>query len=246
MKVLEQLRRSLAVAKKDLRVYFLKGPTIIFGLLLPSFLFVAFAIGRDLSTTFLLPGLLGMTLFFTTSAVGPVIAPWETRMRTLERLVSTPIALWGIILGDIIASFTFGLFVTGVVLLVGVGVLGPHIMTVSLLTGTVLAAFCFSSLGLLLSSPPTNDPSRIMMLSTLVKFPLFLISGIFIPLAEMNTARVISYISPLTYYVDLSRFSVQKTNYFDPAVNLAALFGFTVLLCVAAMILHKRSLTKRF
>lgn len=246
MNLFEQLKRSSAVAKKDLLVYFLKGPTIIFGLLLPSFLFIAFAIGRDLSVTFLLPGLVGMTLFFTTSAVGPVIAPWETRMRTLERLVSTPIALWGIILGDIIASFTFGLFVTVVVLLVGVIVLGPHIMTVSLLTGTVLAAFCFSSLGLVLSSPPTNDPSRIMMLSTLVKFPLFLISGIFVPLAEMNAARLISYISPLTYYVDLTRFSVQKASYFDPAVNILALFVFTVLLCGAAMILHQKNVTKRF
>jgi ABC-2 type transport system permease protein len=246
MDIFEQLKRSVAVAKKDLLIYFLKGPTIIFGLLLPSFLFVAFAIGRDLSTAFLLPGLVGMTLFFTTSAVGPVIAPWETRMRTLERLVSTPIALWGIILGDIIASFAFGLFVTLVVLLVGVGVLGTHIMTISLLTGTILAAFCFSSLGLVLSSPPTNDPSRIMMLSTLVKFPLFLISGIFVPLAEMNTARLVSYISPLTYYVDLIRFSAQETNYFDPAVNILALLGFAVLLCGAAITLHQRNVTKRF
>lgn len=244
--IVEQLKRSVVVAKKDLLVYFLKGPTIIFGLLLPSFLFIAFAIGRDLSATFLLPGLMGMTLFFTTSAVGPVIAPWETRMRTLERLISTPIALWGIILGDILASFTFGLFVTGVVLLVGAGILGTHIMTVSLFTGTVLAAFCFSSLGLVLSSPPTNDPSRIMMLSTLVKFPLFLISGIFVPLSEMSTARLISYVSPLTYYVDLTRFSVQKTSYFDPVVNVLALFGFAVLLCCAAIVLHQKNVTKRF
>ena len=246
MNIFDQLPRSLAVAKKDLRVYFLKGPTIIFGLLLPSFLFIAFAIGRDLSATFLLPGLVGMTLFFTTSAVGPVIAPWETRMRTLERLVSTPIALWGIILGDIIASFTFGLSVTIVVLLVGAGVLGTHIVTVSLVVGTVLAAFCFSSLGLMLSSFPTNDPSRVMMLSTLVKFPLFLISGIFIPLVEMETARLISYVSPLTYYVDLIRFSVQKTIYFDPMVNIMALLGFAVFFCGTAMILHQRNLTKRF
>ena len=244
--IVEQLKRSVAVAKKDLLVYFLKGPTIIFGLLLPSFLFIAFAIGRDLSATFLLPGLVGMTAFFTTSAVGPVIAPWETRMRTLERLISTPIALWGIILGDILASFTFGLFVTTVVLLVGAGVLGTHILTASLLTGTVLAAFCFSSLGLVLSSPPTNDPSRIMMLSTLVKFPLFLMSGIFVPLSEMSTARLISYVSPLTYYVDLIRFSVQKTSYFDPVVNVLALFGFAVLLCGAAMVLHQKNVTKRF
>ncbi len=243
---IEQFQRALAVAKKDLLIYFLKGPTIIFGLLLPSFLFVAFAIGRELSVDFLIPGLLGMTLFFTTSAVGPVIAPWETRMKTFERLISTPITLWGIILGDIIASFAFGLVITLVVLTMGVVLLGIQVITLHLLIGTGIAAFCFSSLGLVISSPPTSDPSQIMMLSTLVKFPLFLISGIFIPLTEMEGARIISFVSPLTYYVDLARFSVQEANYFSPSVDLAALVGFTMLLCVTAISLHKKSLNKRF
>ena len=242
----QQLNRAIAVAKKDLLIYFLKGPTVIFGLLLPSFLFIAFAVGRELSVEFLIPGLLGMTLFFTTSAVGPVVAPWETRMRTLERLVSAPVALWGIILGDIIASFVFGLAMTLAVLAVGIAILGTGIATVSFIVGTGVAAFCFSSLGLVISSPPTSDPSQIMMLSTLVKFPLFLISGIFVPLAEMGTMRVIAYASPLTYYVDLARFSVQNSSHFSPAVDLAALLGLTVLLCAAAISLHKKNLNKRF
>ncbi len=35
---------------------------------------------------------------------------------------------------------------------------------------------------MLLAVPPTNVPSNIMMLSTLIKFPLVFISGIFVPL----------------------------------------------------------------
>jgi ABC-2 type transport system permease protein len=246
MNIIQQVTRSLTIAKKDLLIYFLKGPTVIFGLLLPSFLFIAFAMGRELPVDFLLPGLVGMTLFFTTSAVGPVITPWETRMRTLERLVSTPIALWGIFLGDIIASFVFGLLITVFIFTAGVLVVGTDILSVELAVGTGLAAFCFSSLGVLLSSPPTDNPSNIMMLSTLVKFPLIFVSGVFVSLAEMGPTKIISYVSPLTYYVDLVRYSVQKTSHFHPAVNLAALLGFSIFLCMTAIWLHKKSLSKRF
>jgi ABC-2 type transport system permease protein len=32
-----QLKRSLAVAEKDIRIYYLKGPVLIFGILFPMF-----------------------------------------------------------------------------------------------------------------------------------------------------------------------------------------------------------------
>ena len=50
---LNQLKRSLGITKKDIRIYYQKGPVITFGLLMPLFLFLAFLIGnRDLSTIF--------------------------------------------------------------------------------------------------------------------------------------------------------------------------------------------------
>lgn len=246
MNIFEQLRRSFAVTKKDLSVFYLKGPVVISGLLIPFFLFVAFIFGKKFSISFLISGLFGMALFFTVSSIGPVIAPWETRMRTFERLVSTPIALWAVILGDITASLLFGLFITSIIFLVSIILLGIEIISLSLIVGTILAAFCFSSLGLLISAPPTDNPSNIMMLSSLIKFPLIFISGIFVPISEMGSWKIISYLSPLTYYTDLARYSVQGTNYFNPAVDLLALLGFGVLFFIIAVKWHEKSLDKRF
>lgn len=246
MNFIIQLRRSLAVTKKDLFVFYLKGPVIISGILVPSFLFIAFVIGRDFSLSFLIPCLLGMGLFVTVSSIGPVVAPWETRMKTFERLVSAPIALWAIILGDIIASLLFGLFITFFIFLIGIILLGVEIVSLSLVIGTIMAAFCFSSLGLLISAPPTDNPSNIMMLSSLVKFTFIFISGVFVPISSMGKWKVISYISPLTYYTDLARYSVEGTNYFSPVVDLLALLGFSILFFFIAIRWHKKSLTKRF
>jgi ABC-2 type transport system permease protein len=192
MNFIGQLKRSLAVTKKDLFVFYLKGPVVISGILMPSFLFIAFAVGRNLSMSFLVPGLLGMALFVTVSSIGPVVAPWETRMKTFERLVSAPISLWAIILGDILASLMFGLFITLFIFIVSVILLGAEIITLSLVIGTVIAAFCFSSLGLLISAPPTDNPSNIMMLSSMIKFPLIFISGVFVPIDNMGNWKFIS------------------------------------------------------
>lgn len=246
MKLIEQLKRSLIITGKDLAIYYFRGPVIIQGLLIPAFMFVSFSVKRDVSFEFLFPGLIAMALFFTVSAITPVIAPWETRMRTFERLVSCPIALWAIILGDVLASVLFGLCITFFIMLAGILLLGVSIINVFLVLGTVLAAFCFSALGTLISAPPADKPSDIMLFATVMKFGFLFISGVFIPIDQMGAFRIFSFISPLTYYVDLARQSVENTNQFNPFISLGALLIFTLALFSASVLWHKKSLDKRF
>lgn len=244
---LDQFKRSLGIMKKDIRIYYLKGPVIIFGFLMPLFLFLAFFIGsRNLSPEFLISGLIGMTVFFTATAVSPIIAPWEAQVQTLERLISTPISITTIILGDMLASFIFGIIIPllpiGLGLLMGVGIIHP----LTLLLGLVLASACFSSFGLILSTPPSNIPSNIMMISSLVRFPLVFISGIFIPLESMPPwGQIIALFSPLTYFTDLVRYTLQGTSYFPVLWDFIILLVFTILFFALAVELHKRTMSKR-
>jgi ABC-2 type transport system permease protein len=246
MSILEQFKRAFAITKKDLSIYYFRGPVIIQGLLIPAFLFVSFSFKRDMSLDFLIPGLIGMALFFAVSAITPVIAPWETRMKTFERLVSSPISLWAIILGDIIASVLFGLFITFFVVLISVFMLGGEIISFSLILGTLIAAFCFSALGILISASPTDNPSNIMLVATLIKFPLIFISGVFVPITEIGQFKILSFFSPLTYYTDLVRHSIQGASYFPPFVDLVILFAFFTFLFVVSVKWHKKSLDRRF
>ena len=246
MKILEQIKKALAISKKDLAIYYLRGPVLIQGLLIPAFLFVAFSLKREMSVEFLIPGLLGMALFFAVSAITPVIAPWETKMKTFERLISSPISLWAIILGDIMASVIFGLIIMFFVLLAGIILLGGEIISIPLVLGVIIAAFCFSALGTLISAPPADNPSNIMLFATLIKFPLIFISGIFVPISEMGGFKILSYISPLTYFTDLARYSIEGTSYFMPVLDIIALFAFTVIFFMLSVTWHKKSLSKRF
>jgi len=244
--VLQQVRRALSIAKKDIRIYYSKGPVIIFGILFPLFLFLSFAIGRNLSLDFMMPGLLGMILFFTATAISPAVAPWETQARTLERLMSCPVTLPTIVLGDVLASFAFGVAISFIPLIVGIAIGISVSQPIILAFGLILAAFCFSSLGLIFSATPASTPSTIMMLSSMVKFPVVFISGIFIPLGDLpQWGRAIAFVSPLTYFTDIARHSLQQNGYLPVATDVAVLLGFSIFFLVLAMRLHQRTMPRR-
>ena len=245
--LLEQFKQSLAIVDKNIRIYYSKGPVIIFGLLMPLFLFLAFYIGRNTPIEVLIPGLLGMTAFFTATSVGPAIVPWEARAKTLERLISSPVSLRTIFLGDVLSSFVFGVLVSALVAAVSLLFGVPVIQPLLLCFGLVLSIFCFASFSILLSAyPPTDNPATIMMLSSMIKFPLIFISGVFIPIEQLPVwGRAVSSISPLTYFTDLARYSIQGTSYYPIVVDILVLIAFTVVFLFVAIKIHEHTILKR-
>jgi ABC-2 type transport system permease protein len=241
-----QMRRSLAIARKNIRIYYSKGPVVIFGILFPVFLFLSFSIGRNLTVDSMMPGLLGMILFFTATAISPIVIPMETGTRTLERLMSTPVKFETIIMGDILASAAFGLGISLVAIVFGLGIgvqiSNPLVFSVAV----ILSALCFAPLGSIFSAPPTSMPATASMIGSVVKFPVIFISGVFIPLAELpGWGQTIAYISPLTYFTDIARISMQGQGHLPIAVDLLALLGFTLLFIFAALRLHRRTMPRR-
>ncbi len=243
----EQARRTWAIAKKDIRIYYYKPPVLISGVLMPIFLYLAFLMGnKPLPVSFLIAGLLGMTLFFTATAVSPVIFPWEGQARTLERLISCPVAPESIIFGDMIASSLFGIVITTIALGIGLVMGAMAIHWALLLSAIILGALCFSAIGILMSVPPTAVPQNIMLLSTLIKFPLIFVSGIFIPIDQLPVpGQMIALISPLTYFTDIARFSYTGEGFFPVFVDFGVLLLFTFILTIAVVVLHKRTMPLR-
>jgi ABC-2 type transport system permease protein len=161
--------------------------------------------------------------------------------------MSTPISVWAILIGDVIASFLYGLSVSIVPIAVGL-VIGVNIGQWAVLgLSMLLASFCFACFSILLSAyPPTDIPSTVMMVSNLVKFPLVFISGVFIPIWEMQDwMRIIASFSPLTYFTDLVNYSVQGVSYYPVFVNCLALIGFTMFFLVVAIKVHERTMPRR-
>ncbi|MCD6169535.1 MAG: ABC transporter permease [Candidatus Latescibacteria bacterium] len=241
-----QIRRAWAICKKDIRIYYSAHPVIVHGILFPFFLFFAFFIRRNLSMEFILPGLVGMTLFFTSTAIVSIIPSWETRSKTLERLVSSPVLISTIVIGDIFAAFLFGVVVSLVPISIGIlGGISIHHPLIAAL-GILISALCFSCLGALLSASPTDIPANVMTISTLIKFPLIFVSGVFIPLKDLPLwGKILASFSPLTYFVDLLRFSIKIDYYYSVGFDFLALFIFALIFYILAVRLHVRAMPNR-
>ena len=123
-----------------------------------------------------------------------------------------------------IASIIFGIGITIITVIIGLALGLPLLHGFTLLAVILLAACCFSAIGMLLAVPPSNVPSNIMMLTSLIKFPLVFISGIFIPLGQIPAwGLALSVCSPLTYFTDLVRYAFTETHYFPVWIDIGAL-----------------------
>ena len=237
------VRSVLMVTEKDMRIYYYKGSVVIFGLLFPFIMFLTFFIGRDLDVKIFFPSFLGMMLFFSASSTGPLITPWEKREKTYERLVSLPVQISSIVLGDILSGAIFGIAITTLVWIGGTLLLHLQLAEpLMLVPALVLGSVTFASLGTLLSSPATDTPSNIMMYSNLVRLPLIFVSGIFIPLSQLGSWAWTNMLSPLTYLVDLFHAALTGNAVFPPAVDAGVLLLVSLVFIVAAKTIQQRNL----
>ena len=236
-----QARGALVIVKKNALLYYLRPPVLIFGVLFPVFFFLTFKMGRPIAADAVVPGMVAMALWFTASAVGPLVTPWERRARTYERLISSPISLRAILAGDVMSGVLFGACLSVVPIALGLMLTDARVAAVPLLVaGIVLGALSFASLGVLLAAPPASSPSNIMLLSNLVRLPLLFVSGVFVPIAQMPPwARWVAPISPLSYAGDLIRSAFGQAAYFPAWLSIATLAAFTAALFWGSCHFHR-------
>jgi len=237
---IEDLKRAVYIAEKDVKIYFLKGPNLIFGLLLPVSLFLSFAIGRNVDLAFAIPGLVAIAAFFGAGAIQAIALPLERRTGTFNLLLTAPISLFAIVLGKALAGFIYGVILSLAYTLIMIP-FSPLPNLPLFFVGILFSSFTFSAFGLLLSAPFRDIPQA-MPPATVVRIAMIFISGVFIPLVAMPTfLQVLAYAMPLTYSVDSLRQAMSgsiNTQMF--LVDLAAQVFFSlVFLAVTVWTLKK-------
>lgn len=231
-----------AIAKKDITIYYLKPNIIVAGLLFPLFMFLAFAAGKNVALGILIPGLISVTILFSSSTIEPVSIPIERRTKTFERLLSAPVSLHAIVIGESLSGFLYSTGIAVFPLLLGLIAFGTAIPSpLQLIAGILLTAICFSTMGTLFAAYPTESPGDIMSMLNLVRLPLIFVSGTFIPLDVMPPiGKVISLLSPLTYGNDLIQGAYGQPSFFHPLLDVVMLVLFFIIFQFIAHWLYKR------
>ena len=165
---------------------------------------------------------------------------------TYERLVSLPVILESLVIGDIMAGAIFG-FGISLIVFAACTVLLPIPLASAglLLIAFVLGSVTFATLGTHFASPTTDNPSDMMMLSSLVRLPLIFISGIIIPLGQLTGwLYILTSLTPLTYLVDLLHAALTGDAVYPPWIDILVLAAVTLVFVGLAKIIQQRNLVK--
>jgi len=242
----ERLSRELsaawAIARKDMRTYYIKPNIIVSGILFPLFMFLAFAIGKNAPPGTLIPGLIAITLLFSASSIEPVSIPIERRVKTFDRLLSAPISLHSLVFGESLSGFLYSLGIACLPLVFGIILFStPVEHALVLVIAMALTAFCFATLGTLFAAYPTENVGEVMSMLNTVRLPLIFISGVFIPMSAMpQIGQEIALFSPLTYGNDMIEYAYTGTSLFSPLLDIVALVIFILVFQFVANRLYKK------
>jgi ABC-2 type transport system permease protein len=189
------------------------------------------------SAYFMIPGMIGMILYFITALLTASAIVRERERGTIEQLIVTPIRSWELIVGKIVPYVLLGFFDTMEVLLIGHywfkvpirGDLGLIFATSGLLL--------LSSLGIgLFASTIANTQQEAFLTVMFTMLPGIFLSGFFFPLDAMpEFLQVISSVIPLRYFLVIIRTLLLKGVGVEAIQNeIIALIIFGVVIMGAA------------
>ncbi len=181
---------------------------------------------------FLAPGIIGMTLLFSSSMQGMSVL-WDKEFGFLKEIMVAPVSRVSLVLGRIAGGTTTsmiqGLLIFGASLILGFRFPGPAALLFGLVF-MVLIAFTFIGLGLVFASR-MKDMQGFGIVMNFIIFPFFFLSGALTPLENFPwVIRALSYADPLTYGVDGLRAVLIGTSSLPVAVDLAAMIGFALIM----------------
>jgi ABC-2 type transport system permease protein len=224
----DEVRGVFYIALKDLRTYYLKPPSISWGIVFPFSWILAFYLRNPQNFENLIPGLLGMTILFSTTAAEAVVINFEMRLGSLERLLLTPISPTAVLVGKVMGGTVFGSLMTAVVATASVFTLSLYTINVPYLVLISLPSLLvFASLGALLCVL-VKEVFEAQTLLNLPRFLMVFLCGVVYPVSAMpGWLQTVSYLMPLTYTIDGLRSSFQGVEggtVFSDAMILAIYF----------------------
>ena len=159
--------------------------------------------------TFMFPGIIGMTVLFT-SVFSAMSIVWDREFGFLREMLVAPVKRWSIVLGKCFGGMTVAT-IQGVIFLCLAGTVGvPYspVMLIELGGEMALMAFALTAFGVLIASR-IQQMQSFQVVTQFFVMPMFFLSGAMFPLSGLpEWLTALTKIDPLTYAVDPLREAV--------------------------------------
>lgn len=185
------------------------------------------------SAYFMIPGVIGMVLYFITALLTASTIVRERERGTIEQLIVTPVRSWELVVGKIAPYVILGFFNIMEVLLIGYYWFKVPIRSDLSLIFATSGLLLLSSLGIgLFASTVANTQQEAFLTVMFTLLPGIFLSGFLFPLEAMpKVLQFLSYAIPLRYYLVIIRSLLLK------GVGLAALQTEIISLAVFGLLI---------
>lgn len=237
----DELRGIYYIALKDMETYYFKPPAVSWGIF-PVVWILAFYLRNPGNFEELIPGLIAMTILFSTTAAEAVVINFELKLGSLERLLLAPVSIASVLIGKVLGGFIFGLLMTIIVALLSTLYLGvrPNVLMLALVA--VPSLLVFSSMGAFFSVA-VKEVFEAQTLLNLPRFIMIFLCGVIYPVSAMPEGlQYLARLMPLTYTVNGISDSFSPGSTSSIFLNSSVMVGYFLILIIPSI----KMLNKKF
>jgi ABC-2 type transport system permease protein len=223
--------------------YVRSPPRVVAALAQPTLYMLAFGYGfgaiyrmagQGDYLSFLAPGILGMSILFSSIFSGMELI-WDRQFGFLKETLAAPVSRINVMLGRTAGGATVATFQAVIVLALAIALgFRPHdwLALPGALAAMFVVALMFTTLGTWFAAL-LSDFQGFQMIMNFLVMPMFFLSGAMFPLDKVPHALlIIARFDPLSYGVDAFRALLLGPSHFGLPLDCAVLGGVTTLFLI--------------
>ncbi len=187
--------------------------------------------GGQTNIGFLAPGIIGMTILFS-SLIGGVSIIWDREFGFLKEILIAPVPRFFVALGKALGGVTTAMIQGTLIMLIAfvIGVEYQSYLGMAASVGVMLLiGLGFIGLGIALASQ-IESHEGFQMIMTFITMPVLLLSGAFFRIGDLPSwLKTLVYLDPLTYGIMALRYTLMGETEIPIHICIAVLFLFAAV-----------------
>ncbi len=194
---------------------------------------------------FIFPGILGMTILFS-SIFSSISIIWDKEFGLMKEILVAPVSRLSIVIGKALSGTIISVIQAAIIMMLFplLGIKLDLMAITSAIAISFLLAFCISSLGIIIATFFESFESFSAIMNFIV-MPMFFLSGAMYPVNKLPAIlQFITKINPLTFGIDALKHAIlpgYRINDFPLLLDIGVLILFSIVFVTAAGFLFERN-----
>ena len=199
-------------------------------------------------TQFIFPGIIGMTILFS-SMFSSISIIWDKEFGFMKEILVAPVSRLSIVIGKALSGTIVSTMQAAIILALFplIGFKLGFVQILSMIAICALVSFCISSFGIVLATFYESYESFSVIMNFII-MPMFFLSGAMYPVKLLPAVLAMAAkLNPLTYGIDAMKHAIfpNEAGHMGPDFSLATSASVIVFASIAFVLIAGRSFERK-